>query len=199
MKKLISKILISLFLLNITGLKAQIIVEHFDKDQHVFWFYVKAEIKKDRELKRPVYIVRRFGKDVKSGTISKFGKEVWRNLNNGNQLTIGPFLELVDAERANKSYDLARKTDEQMKKEIAGTVDTTNNEYFWYLLQFTITKRTHRYQIKRQPAAVIPGTLIQFREMLWDVLKQKQLAIGPFTSQTEAEESKRLYRLEDSF
>ncbi|RLD84490.1 MAG: hypothetical protein DRJ10_01030 [Bacteroidetes bacterium] len=199
MKKLISGILISLFLLNISGLNAQINVTEFDKHQHVFWFYIKAEIKKDKELKRPVYKVRRASKDIKSGTIGKYEKEVWRNVTNGTQLTIGPFLELVDAERANKMYDIGRKNNEQMEKEIAATVDTTDNSYYWYILQFTMSNRTRKYLIKRQSASVAEGTLEDFRYFMWSVLPNQQLAIGPFTAQTEAEESKRLYRLEDSY
>lgn len=199
MKKLISIVLISLFLLNSSGLMAQISVEHFDKHQHVFWFYIKAEIKKDKELKRPVYKVRRASKDIKSGSIRKFEKEVWRNLTNGNQLTIGPFLELIDAQRANEMYDIGRKTNEQMEKEIAATVDTTDNSYFWYVLQFTLSNRTRKYLIKRQSAHVAEGSLEDFRYFMWSVLSNQQLAIGPFTAHTEAEESKRLYRLEDSY
>jgi len=200
MKKLISALLIPFFLSNITGLNAQVDISHFDKNQHVFWFYVKAEIKKDRELKRPVYKVRRAGKDIKSGKIRKYNKEIWRNVNSGQQLVIGPFLELRDAERSNEMYNLGRKNDEQMKKEIAATRDTiTYNDYYWYLLQFTFSDRTRKYMIKRQPASVFPGSLPDFKEQLWDFLKQKQLIVGPFTSHTEAEESKRLYRLEESY
>ncbi|OQY01747.1 MAG: hypothetical protein B6I20_07525 [Bacteroidetes bacterium 4572_117] len=199
MKKIIYSTLIAIFVFNSYSVKAQIDVEEFDNDQYVFWFYIKAEIKTDRELKRPVYKVRRIGKDVKSGTMRKYKKEVWRNTNSGQQLPIGPFLELGDAERANRMYDLARKTSEQMEKEIASTIDTTDNTYFWYPIQFTLSNRTRKILIKRQPARVAEGSLIDFRSFMWEVLMNKQLAIGPFTSKMEAEESKRLYRLEDSF
>ncbi|MEN8120383.1 MAG: hypothetical protein ABFS35_08550 [Bacteroidota bacterium] len=199
MKKLISSVLISLFFLNVTDINAQINVTKFDKNQHVFWFHIKAEIKNDRELRRPVYKVRRASKDIKYGTIRKFEKEVWRNVNNGNELTIGPFLELIDAKKANAMYDIGRKTNEQMEKEIAATVDTTDNSYYWYVLQFTMSNRTRKYLIKRQSARVVEGSLEDFRYFMWSVLPNQQLAIGPFTAQTEAEESKRLYRLEDSY
>ena len=173
---------------------------NFDKDKYVFWFYIKAEIKKDRELKRPIYMVRRASKEIKSGTIRKFEKEVYKNLNNGNQLAVGPFENLVDAKRSNEMYNIARKTDEQMDKEIEATVDTLGENYFWYTLQFDISDRTRKYLIRRQPARVAQyRTLKEFRFFLWSSLKTKQLAIGPFVSLMEAEESKRLYRLEDAY
>ncbi len=199
MKKIICSLLITFFVQNVTSLKSQITVKGLDDDRFVFWFYIKADIKRDKELKVPVYAVRRLSKDVKSGTVKKFKKEVWRNLNRGQQIAVGPFLELEDADRANSTYDLARKTNDQMAKDIASTIDTTDNTYFWYLMQFTVSQRTRKFLIKRQPAAIFPGSLVDFRNVLWDVRIIPQLAIGPFTSQEEAEESKRLYRLEDAF
>ena len=194
MKKVFYLILLMFFTFQYSYIAAQ--EQGLDDDQYVFWFYVRAEIKKDRELKRPVYSVRRIGKDVKGGTVRKFRKEVWRNMNSGQQLVVGPFVELEDAKIANKTYDLGRKTDEQMQKEIAETVDTTDNSYYWYIIQFSISKRTHRYVMEKQPARVAEGTLKDFRYFMWDVLKQQQLAIGPFTSPVEAEVSKLLYKQE---
>ncbi|MEN8120384.1 MAG: hypothetical protein ABFS35_08555 [Bacteroidota bacterium] len=177
--------------------KSQISSFNFDDDQHVYWFYIKAEIKNDKELKKPVYIIRRFGKDVKSGTFKKYKEEVWRYIKAGNQLTIGPFIELIDAKRANETYNLARKTNEEMEKDIENTIDTTNNTYYWYALQFSKSDRTDRFIPKRQPARVTEGSLKDFKYFLWSSLVFEQLAIGPFTNQIEAEESKRIYRLED--
>jgi len=202
MKKLINIVLISVFILSVYNIKAQdnIKISKFDKSQYVYWFYIKAEIKKDKVLKVPVYKVRRSSKDIKAGKIKKFQNDVWKNIKSGNQLVIGPFLELVDAERANKMYNLGRKTDTLMAKEIQTIRDTvTYNEYYAYLLTFKFSDRTHKYLIKRQAAGVFETSLPEFQSQLWDFLKQKQLVIGPFTSQTEAEESKRLYRLEESY
>ena len=200
MKKIISIAFISLFILNNTKAQDDIKVSKFDKSQYVYWFYIKAEIKKDRVLKVPVYKVRRASKDIKAGKIKKFQNDVWRNIKGGNQLVVGPFIELVDAERANKMYNLGRKTDTLMAKEIQASRDTvTYNEYYAYLLTFKFSDRTHKYLIKRQAAGVFETSLPEFQSQLWDFLKQKQLVIGPFTSQTEAEESKRLYRLEESY
>ncbi len=200
MKKLVSIILL-IFMLQISNLKAQksASFRNLHRDDYVFWFFIKAENKIDRILKKPMYQIRRSSKEIKSGKIKKYEKEVYRNLNSGNLIAIGPFLELVDAKRANEMYNLARKTDEQMEKIISETKDTTDNYYFWYLLQFSVSDRTHKYLIKRQPARIAEGNLVQFRQILWDVRVIPQLTIGPFTSREEAEESKRLYRLEDDY
>lgn len=195
--KIISFILSMLILLSSVVIKSQISAFNFDNDQHVFWFFIKADIKTDKELKKPVYVVRRLGKDIKSGTFKKYKKEVWRYIHAGNQLTIGPFLELNDAKRANETYNLTGKTNEQIEKDIENMSDTTNNVYYWYVLQFSKSDRTNRYIIKRQPARVAEGSLKNFRYFMWSSLVSKQLAIGPFTSQIEAEESKRIYRLEE--
>jgi len=197
MRKITGGIILIAFLFQFTNVKAQ---SEFEKGRYVFWFYIKAEIKKDRELRKPVYKVRRTNKDIKSGKIKKFQNDVWRNIKSGNQLVVGPFLELEDAKRSNEMYNLGRKTNEQMEKEIAATRDTaTIDDYYAYLLVFKFSNRTSKYLIKRQPAAVFPTDLPGFKEMLWDVLNQKQLVMGPFRSLMEAEESKRLYRLEESY
>jgi len=201
MKKLILLILITIVSAN-TYLKAQMVdgIDLEDTKRYVFWFYVKAEIRMDRELHIPVYSVRRVGKEIKGGTLKKYNKDVWRNINGGNQLCVGPFFNLEDAKVANSCYNLGRKTDATMQKEIENTVDTTDNTYYWYTLEFEITKRTHRYVLSRIPAAVNQGSLKDFKEMLWMLLHQqdKKLVIGPFTDQTQAEISKMINRNEES-
>ena len=201
MKKLIFFIFV-LTSLSHNYLKAQMVdgIDLEDTKRYVFWFYIKAEIKMDRKLHMPVYSVRRVGKDIKGGTLKKYNKDVWRNINGGNQLCIGPFSKLEDAKRANQCYDLGRKTNKIMEQEIANTVDTTDNTYYWYTLEYEITKRTHRYVLSRIPAAVQEGSLKDFKEMLWMLLHQqdKKLVIGPFTDQTDAEISKLINRNEES-
>ena len=76
-------------------------------------------------------------------------------------------------------------------------MDTTNNIYYWYVLKFSKSDRTNRYLIDRQPARVAEGRLKDFRYFMWSSLILQQLAIGPFTSKIEAEESKRIFRLEE--
>ncbi len=169
-----------------------------DPNLYVHWFYIKAETKIDRNLNAPVYVVRISSKNPKSGTMTAFQKDGYRSLINGQQLAIGPFLNYKEALRALSFYDLARHTEETMAVEIANYKDTTEfSEYFYYYLEYRLTDRTHKYVFKRIPAAVASGSLAEFRQVLWEGLTQKKLCIGPFTTQEEAEESKRLYRLEE--
>lgn len=200
MKKVLLLIMI-LFIAQTYYSKAQGNVEGLDASKkYVFWFYIKAEIKMDRELHIPIYTVRRVGKEIKGGTLKKYNRDVWRNINGGNQLCVGPFSDLEDAKRANKCYNLGRKTDATMQKEIENTVDTTDNTYYWYPLEFEITKRTHRYVLSRIPAAAPSGDLKTFKEMLWLLLHQqdKKLLIGPFTSEEDAKISMLINRNEES-
>ncbi|MCF6240029.1 MAG: hypothetical protein L3J74_01640 [Bacteroidales bacterium] len=200
MKKVLLSMLI-LFITKTVSINAQGNTVDLDASKkYVFWFYIKAEIKMDRELHMPIYTVRRVGKEIKGGTLKKYNRDVWRNINGGNQLCIGPFSRLEDAKRANQCYNLGRKTDATMQKEIENTVDTTDNTYYWYTLEFEITKRTHRYLLSRIPAAVSEGSLKAFKETLWSLLRmeQKKLTVGPFTNQEDAEVSKMINRNEES-
>ncbi len=174
-------------------------VQDQDNEQYVFWFYVRAEIKRDRVTKKPAYAVRILSRKPKSGTLAKFDRDLWRNLNGGQNLVIGPFLEYYDAERAIKLYNLARQTDKTMEKEIANFRDTTAaDEYYWFFLKYRITKRKHKFEFEHTPARVASGNIPMFKQVLWEGLKFQQLAVGPFAQPTEAEESKRRYRIEEN-
>jgi hypothetical protein len=182
----------------ITKSKAQVTVEGLDPNQFVFWFYIRAEIKTNRLTKKPSYVVRTLSKTPKSGNLMKFDKDLWRNLQGGQNLVIGPFTEYIDAVRAIKMYDLAGQTDETMEKEIANFRDSTaTGEYYWFFLKFQTSKRKGSYILERMPARVFSGSVKEFKQVLWEGLGFQNLNIGPFASQIEAEESKRRYRIEE--
>jgi hypothetical protein len=169
-----------------------------DENQFVFWFYIRAEIKRNRITKKPSYVIRTLSKTPKSGTLLKFDKDLWRNLQGGQNLIIGPFLEYNDAIRAIGMYNLARHTDESMEKEIADLPDSIANlECYFFMLKFDVSKRKRKFEFKRQPARVQPGNIGDFKYALWVNLIQPQLLVGPFPTQEEAEESKRRYRIEE--
>lgn len=200
MKKIIIGILFLIFLIGTQSAFSQRIrKEERDPDRYVYWFYIKAEIKKSRIHHKPVYVVRRLGNTLKSGTIKKYENDLWRYLNRGNQLAIGPFSQYNDAKRAIKMYDLARKTDEIMKKEIDEFTDSTATpgDYYFYYLKFKVSKRTRAYILDHKAAHVSFGDLKRFKTVLWEGLTFEKLAIGPFPSQPEAEESKLIYRSEE--
>ncbi len=199
LNKCILLIIISLLSINSFAQEGEgIDVKDQNMDQYVFWFYIKADIKRDRMTKKPAYVVRILSKKPKSGTLAQFDKDLWRNLNAGHNLVVGPFLEYTDAKRAIKLYDLAKKTDETMDKEIANFKDTTaSGEYYWFFLKYRITARKHKFEFQHTPARVAAGNIPTFKQVLWEGLKFQQLAIGPFAQTIEAEESKRRYRIEE--
>ncbi len=191
-------ILLTLFVSK-TYAQTGIEIEGQNNNQYVFWFYVRAEIKTDRLTRKPAYAIRILSKKPKSGTLTKFDKDLWRNLNAGQNLVIGPFLEYVDAKRAIKMYDLARHDDESMAQAIANYKDeTAANTYYWFFLKYRVTPRKHKFEFERTPARVANGDIPTFKQVLWEGLKFQQLAIGPFAQPTEAEESKRRYRIEEN-
>jgi len=199
MKQAVIYLFTILFSLSWVGSSAQVTVDAMDPDQFVFWFYIRAEIKKNRITKKPSYVIRTMSRTPKSGTVTKFDKDLWRNLKGGQNLVVGPFIEFEDATRAINMYNLARHTDETMEKEIANFSDSTAaNEYFWFFLKYKISQRKRSYILERTAARVAFGDLRQFKQLLWEGLSFTQLAIGPFATQIEAEESKRRYRIEEN-
>jgi len=198
MKKTIAIIILALIFPTIKSIAQGVSVEKLDPDRFVFWFYIRAEIKLDKETKRPIYVIRTQSKTPKSGAVRKYEKDLWRNLGGGQQISIGPFLEYQDAVRAINMYDLARETNETMEEAIRTYRDSTAaSEYYWFFLKYKISPRKGSYLLERTAARVAYGDLKQFKQVLWEGLSFQQLAIGPFASQQEAEESKRLYRIEE--
>lgn len=182
-----------------SGILAQeVSVSHYSDDQFVFWIAVRAQIKISNETKKEVYVVQTVRNKAQSGKVLKYEKNLWRNLNSGYQLLIGPFTEYNDAMRAAKMYQLSKFNTKTMEKDINTYVDSTAaSEYYWFFLKYKIMPRTKRLSLERTAARVAFGSLKDFRQVLWEGLSFQQLAIGPFPTQVEAEEAKRLYRLEE--
>jgi len=198
MKKIILSILIIIFFFPKT-LYSQVEIKH-KPGTWVHWFYIRAAIKIDGKNHIKKYDVRKLGNTIKSGKIEDYEDLLWRYINRGNQLAVGPFTVYEDAKRALKMYNLARKTDEQMQKEIElfKQNDSTANEncYFFYL-EFSITERTHRYEFKRIPNFANPRTVAEFKEVLWEGLINEKLAIGPFPSNNDALAAMFIYKQEE--
>lgn len=200
MKKITFYILGMLYLLNNFEIAAQRVTKDgYDPNKYVYWFFIRAESKFDKETKRPVYVVRILSKTPKSGTLAVYEKEVWRYLQGGQQLAIGPFYDYNDARRAIAAYDLARLPKERMDEELGVFKDTymTSDDYYWYFLKFRVAQRTGKFIFERTAARVDFGDINQFLQVFLEGVTFEQLAIGPFATQIEAEESKRLNRLEE--
>ncbi len=191
MKKYLIYIFISfitLFLTN-SSIFAQEKVDYTDKNRDVFWFNINLKIHKDRTLGE-CYNVIKYGSTVSSGTLKKYDEKLWGGLNNGTRIAIGPFNSYEEAKIAVRFYDT--------KKSATDTVIQNNNEQlFYYLVKPTKSKRLKNWQFERMPAAIVSGKNNDFLELLKVSLNQKKLVIGPFKSQLEAEESKRIFRLDE--
>ncbi len=198
--KIITKYIIFFIILNFlfVNIYSQASTETNNPDRIVYWFYVKAFIKPDKITRAPVYKIRKIGRSPIANKISKYEYKLWQYLNKGSKLAIGPFDNFYDAKYAIGMYNLARATNESMQNELDNFVDTSKRDIvYWFSLKFDISKRTRAFKLKRTAARVASGSVKQFREALWEFLSFQQLAVGPFSSQIEAEEAKRLYRLEE--
>jgi len=172
-------------------------IDSINHDKIVFWFPLKATLKLDRKTKKPRYILNSIGKDPKSGTLMEFEINLFKNIKRGKRILIGPFDRMPDARRALPLYKLAKHTNESMEKQIINYKDSIFAEkYYWFFFKRK-SKRKYPPVLERTAARVASGDLKDFKQVLWEGFLFKQLAIGPFTSQEEAEEAKRLYRLEE--
>lgn len=162
------------------------VVEFNDPDRNVYWFDVNIRTTIDKTTYLEKYTVIRMGKRVYRGTMDDFEETLWSGMSAGSKIAIGPFSLYEDAYEAMLMYDL---------KDTAEIENTT--EKYWFLVNIAITDRLKSYEFERMAAAVASGQKSDFKGILEESLTFKTLAIGPFTSIIDAEESKRLYRLEE--
>jgi len=191
MKKYLIYIFISFiaFFLTNNSIFAQEKVDYSDKSRDVFWFNISLKIYKDQTF-GDCYKVIRYGSLVSSGTLKEYDEKLWNGLNNGSKIAIGPFNTYETAKIAIRFYDT--------KKSAKDTVIQKNNQQlFYYLVKPSKSKRLKNWQFERMPASVNSGKTNDFLELLKVSLNQKKLVIGPFFSQLEAEESKRIFRLDE--
>jgi len=179
-------ILIILFPILFTNQVASQVVDFDDPDRIVYWFDVNVRTVNDKETGFEEYTVIRMGKKVTNGTIDEFEEWLWKGMGLGSKIAIGPFSVYDDAYEAMLMFDLRDTTE----------VENTTDKY-WFLVKVDISERSKSYEFDRMAAAVAMGTKSEFKDILIESLNFKILAIGPFTDQIDAEEAKRLYRLEE--
>ena len=167
-----------------------------DPDLYVFWITVNASIKISKETRKEAYVIRTARKKPKGDKHIAYEEFLYKSLKGGRQIPIGPFWEYNDALRAAEMYNLAKHTTETMDEEIRNFHDSTAiNEYYWFFLKFKFSKRKKKILLERTAARVAFGDLKEFKQVLWEGIFFKQLAVGPFPTQEEAEEAKRLYQI----
>ncbi len=174
-----------------------------DEDRIVYWFYIRPEIKPLKEYNqpsgRPVYTVRKMGNNIKNGQLEDYEKDLWTYLNKGSKLPVGPYDDPKFAKHAQEMYGVLKKPDSiAVLKQEAFAEFVEQEDVFWFFLKFEMNSRTKAYRFKRTPARVAQGSVDLFYSLMIEGLMFKNLAIGPFSSQIEAEDAKRIYRKEEN-
>jgi len=171
-----------------TNIVASQTIESYDPYREVYWFNVKIMNITDPQTQQKKYNLVLLGKKVYNGTARDYEKKLWEGTSAGTFITVGPFETYNEANEAMIYYDTKRKPDESTE---------TDNKYNWFLLKVNIQERSRSYKFERMAAAIASGTIREFEDILRESLTFKVLAIGPFRDALDAEESKRIYRLEE--
>ncbi len=183
-------VFILLFSLNIFAQIEKKPVDYNDETRRVYWFDVALKTRKDPITKMPLYYVYRLGSRIKYGTAYEYDKYLWKGLSNGSKIAVGPFNDLEQAEMANRLYDMKNVEDDSI-------IMNDNGTYYWYLVTIKKTRRLRSYDFERIPARVVGGTYKDFINLMKVSLPVDKLVIGAFASRPEAENSKRVFRLEE--
>ncbi|MBN2894161.1 MAG: hypothetical protein JXL97_19985 [Bacteroidales bacterium] len=187
MTKTILFIVVLFFSMQVFG---QLGPNYNDESRRVYWFDVNLKKVKDPETLIPTYQVYRSGTKIQYGTAYEYDRYLWQGLSNGTRIAIGPFDDQKQAVFANKLYD--------MKKALAdSSLMSDNGNYFWYLVTIKKTQRLKSYDFERIPAQINSGNASDFVTLMKFSLPQDKLVIGPFLNAPEAENSKRVFRLEE--
>ncbi|MBN2664258.1 MAG: hypothetical protein JXR68_11465 [Bacteroidales bacterium] len=169
---------------------AQLPVDYGDETRRVYWFDITVKKVKDPQTQISSYKVFRMGTRIQYGSAIEYDRYLWNGLSNGSRIAIGPFNSIEQAERANKIYDLTNaRQDSALMSE--------NTTYYWYLVTLNQSKRLRSYQFERIPARVVSGNYSDFIDLMDASLPVNKLIIGLFEDVPEAENSKRVFRLEE--
>lgn len=183
-------VLISIVIFFSFQLFAQPSINYGDDSRRVYWFDVGLTKIKDKETQIPLYQVVRQGSKIHYGSALEYDRYFWNGISNGSKIAIGPFDSQKQAEFAVKLYDIK-------KAEKDTEISSDNGNYFWFLVTIKKTKRLKSYDFERMPAQVNSGNAGDFIELMKVSLSMNKLVIGPFASAPEAENSKRVFRLEE--
>jgi len=160
------------------------------KPEKMFWFFINVQVKKNKQTESNEYIVKPSGSGVYLGNEDQFRKDLWGQRTE-LRLAVGPYWNRSQATLSQRIYSQLNRNTTAM----AGTYDPTL-EVHWYYLK--VKQKRVGYQLEPTAARVASGTLKEFYDSLREGLFQEMLAVGPFLDYGEAEESKALYRSQES-
>lgn len=167
----------------------------YDKENIVYWFDIKIKESFHKNTKKVRYIISLKNKKINHGSLRTYEKHLFKSLFKRKYLPVGPFGKLDDAKLAVLQYDLKHHNDSSMKK-VLENMDSTllSKKYYWFVY-LRPPKIKHPPVLRRAPALIANGSLIEFKANLWELILFRSFAFGPFTTKMEAERAKRLYRL----
>jgi len=157
-----------------------------EPEPDVYWFFIRMRIDpkgKDIEITSG-------GTKITMGTKKGFSKAVWWGIAH-RQVAIGPFYSEAEALNAKIYY---KKSKDKINELPQATAPSTLS---WFEVAFTELKRLRSYEYTHSPAAVSDGSSAEFTDALYEGLSFQRLSIGPFWDHTQAEEAKKIYRLNE--
>jgi len=149
----------------------------------LYWFTLKLDTKPDSAWQ---YMINEVKPEIIWGTSIKYVEYQKEQMKNGF-VCVGPFEDWQVALIAKSAYTKFNDFTER---------DTScYSEYFYYVSQIKTLKKNGSKEFNRAPAAVASGSFLDFKMSLFEGLDIKHFIIGPFVTQENAEESKRLNRM----
>ncbi len=164
-------------------------IDYNDENRRVYWFDVTIPKLREKETGLLINTVRTIG-NVRYGKAYEYDRYLWNGLSNGSHISIGPFNTREQAEKSRILYNFKIAENDS-------TIQNDNTIYYWYIVTIKKTKRLKSYDFERIPAQVAQGTLKEFIALQKASLPLDRLVIGAFKTAPDAENSKRVFRLEE--
>ncbi len=157
-----------------------------EPEPDVYWFFIRMRIDpKGKDLE-----ITSGGTKITMGTKKGFNKAVWWGIAH-RQVAIGPFYSEAEALNAKIYY---KKSKDKINELPQATAPSTMS---WFEVSFKELKRLRSYEYTHSPAAVSDGSSAEFTDALYEGLSFQRLSIGPFWDHTQAEEAKKIYRMNE--
>jgi len=88
------------------------------------------------------------------------------------------FARTIEAKKAYQGHYLSPKED----------------DVYWFTVSVRIDEKTSQYKISGSASKLVKGTQLAFEKDVWYGVARRQIVIGPFAQQTEATNSRMLYK-----
>lgn len=157
-----------------------------EDDPVVYWFFVRVRI----DVRSNSYKLAGTSRGLEYGYQIDFEKNLWEGLSK-RQIAVGPFLSREEALNSRRLYKTKK---DKIKEMPEGEIP---DDIHWFAITFDQSDRMRIFVIKRSPAAVQTGSVEQFINAFYEQLQYRLLQIGPFYYYEQAEDAKRLYRLNE--